>query len=257
MASFLQHQSSPKASLFYCLDDEQTFLKHGSAEKPARTHSSDKSEAGSMPSLASEESPTGGRGLQRHAEGPKTLQPNTPPSIETLPSSEQTAVNALLMAARSMTGVADSRKEPNAEATTPPIMNGIQNEGSPDESKTVQRSLFTSPKRKAEDTNGSLEKLMGQQGGAEDSNGDAVHNGNDTSPKREHSGDDSKYAKRSRLGSSRNGGEDDETKDDAMEMATPAKGKTGALTELTPVSARCIDFKNMRVSDIQSGAAPM
>jgi hypothetical protein len=34
-----------------------------------------------------------------------------------------------------------------------------------------------------------------------------------------------------------------------MEMATPAKGIDGPTADLTPVSARCIDFKKMRVND--------
>lgn len=99
----------------------------------------------------------------------------------------------------------------------------------------------------------------------------------DESPKREHPGDGTpgmqQEVKRSRLGSLKkgtrlmaqqlsNGGSahfDSDKKSSnagatAMDVATPAKGKEGSVTDLTPVSARCIDFKKMRVND--SGTDP-
>ncbi|KAG7357144.1 Tesmin/TSO1-like CXC domain protein [Nitzschia inconspicua] len=231
-----------------------TFLKHGSAEKPARTNSSDKSEAGSMPSLASEESPTGRGGFQRHAELAKTVPPNTP-AIESMPSSEQTAVDALLMAARAMTEMTELQEGTSvnaADAATPPIMNGYQNDESPEDNmRTAQRNLldkFKSPKRKLGD-------------GDKGTNDDTCDNATDTSPKRDHPhGDLSEFSKRTRLGSLINGSDDglSETHNDAMEMSTPAKGTSGALSDLTPVSARCIDFQNMRVNDAKrNGPTPL
>jgi len=42
-----------------------------------------------------------------------------------------------------------------------------------------------------------------------------------------------------------------------MVMSTPAKHTSteGKITDLTPVSARCIDFKKMRVNDSNSDPA--
>lgn len=216
-----------------------------------------------MPSLASEESPTGGRGLQRHAEGPKPVPPNTP-LIDTLPSSEQTAVNALLMAARAMTemtGPYNQKSPDESEARTPPVTNASESEGTPDESmRTAQRNLlvkFTSPKRKAGNAVVKSEDTFIQNNtDRPGANGVAGNKNDDTF------GEDVQFAKRSRLGllkkdpevDSRN---DNKTKDDAMEMSTPAKGTSGTLTDLTPVSARCIDFKNMRVNDPKDSPAPL
>jgi hypothetical protein len=40
-----------------------------------------------------------------------------------------------------------------------------------------------------------------------------------------------------------------------MEITTPAKGRDGSVADLTPVSARCIDFKKMRVNDSSTDPA--
>lgn len=225
-------------------------MKHGTAEKPARTNSSDKSEAGSMPSMASEESPSGGRGLQRQAEGPKTVPPNTP-AIETMPSSEQTAVDALLMAARAMTGMSGPQEDgstDSADAQTPPIMNGSQNDASPEENmRTAQRNLlgkFMSPKRKVEDASGISEDSSNHRGD-ERTNGGMGTNTTEISPKRSR-----------RVMNDGDSGHPETGSRDAMETSTPAKGTGGTLKDLTPVSARCIDFKNMRVNDATADTAP-
>jgi hypothetical protein len=110
------------------------------------------------------------------------------------------------------------------------------------------------------------EAMMREEEEDEDDGGD------DESPKREHPGDDTpgvqQKIKRSRLGSLKKGtrlmtqqlshgrranlGSTTKSTNGGfvpMEMATPAKGKDGSVADLTPVSARCIDFKKMRVND--------
>ncbi|KAL3923070.1 MAG: hypothetical protein SGILL_001863 [Bacillariaceae sp.] len=246
------------------------FLKHGTPEKPGRTNSRDHSEAGSMPSLASEESPTGARVAQKLAAGIGSMPPpstSEKAAVNALQSSEKTAVNALLMAARAMVGGSSgaqgtSRRglqnsnglESLSAAATPPVNNVAVDCATPDTSfvaeehfETPQRSLFTSPKRKA--------------GEATPTNG-AKASAADVSPKRDHPGDtitpsvDQKM-KRSRIGSVIKGpaenGDNGEAAANAssapMEMSTPAKGTT-AKPDLTPVSARIIDFKKMSVTKI-------
>jgi len=97
------------------------------------------------------------------------------------------------------------------------------------------------------------------------------------SPKREHPGDGTpslhQKVKRSRLGSLKKGArllEREKSNSDQhflettsanngvlpMEMTTPAKGTGGVkIADLTPVSARCIDFQKMRVNDSTSDPA--
>jgi hypothetical protein len=224
-----------------------------------------------MPSLASEESPTGGIALQRqrHGDWQHTLEPINTPSIETLPSSEQTAVNALLMAARAMTGMTEPHYRPTsadkAEAKTPPLMNGNENDGTPNESiRTAQRNLlgeFTSPKRKADETVGTSDDpssriQMNQPMGTSKLMGGGEYQGDETFE------DGVQFTKRSRLAGlgkdvNNDGQGDANVEDDAMVMSTPAKGRINAVgvKELTPVSARCLDFKNMSVSDMKGSSA--
>jgi hypothetical protein len=215
-----------------------------------------------MPSLASEESPTGGRGLQRHSEWQRTVEPTTP-SIESLPSSEQTAVNALLMAARAMPERMDHQDRTRAEMfefQTPPMLNGTESDGTPDDSlRTAQRNLlckFTSPKRKADHTvdtrgNPSSHIQANRPRGPSKSEEIRVNNSDETAQ------DSTQLAKRSRLGSlgmdiNEDGRFDVKRDKDDMVVSTPAKCSSSCLsttTEWTPVSARCIDFKHMRVSE--------
>ncbi|KAL3921230.1 MAG: hypothetical protein SGILL_002855 [Bacillariaceae sp.] len=239
------------------------FLKHGATpEKPARTNSSDKSEAGSMPSLASESSPSRANGAQK-LPPPSTTERA---AVNALESSEKTAVNALLMAARAMVGGGNDAQggtkrglqnagegESSHGAVTPTVRNGTNdNCATPDTSiamdeeqyETPQKNLlhkFTSPKRKARETR-------------EESNdhGDPDHSSDNTQSVELKS-------KRSRIGSLRKGPADNigenagEDPNDAggasAELSTPAKGTSSAVADLTPVSARCIDFKKMAVTD--------
>jgi len=152
--------------------------------------------------------------------------------------------------------------------------------------ETPQRNLlkkFMSPKRKVGDRNAEydpststndydnhIESRNLESADAYNKNGDD----DEDSPKREHPGDGTpsllQKVKRSRLGSLRKGAQllervksngDEHVLETAttisgvlpMEMATPAKEKGGVkIADLTPVSARCIDFKNMRVNDSTS-----
>ena len=181
---------------------------------------------------------------------------------------------------------------PTNEAYTPPLKNsqndsnhcGNDNNGSPDATirvddkfETPQRNLlkkFMSPKRKSSETKAeegasstasnlscTESKLSSNDLGCEDDD--------DESPKREHPGDGTpsigQKVKRSRLGSLKKGVRllDMENPNEKksmnggipMELTTPAKGKEGNIADLTPVSARCIDFKKMRVNDSSSDPA--
>ena len=77
-------------------------MKHGSAEKPKRTNSGDKSEAGSMPSSSSElpTSGVGNRYSQKNSANGADAKPapNTSEQNAGDQAPEKTAVNALLMA---------------------------------------------------------------------------------------------------------------------------------------------------------------
>jgi len=156
-----------------------------------------------------------------------------------------------------------------------------------DHFETPQRNLlkkFMSPKRKVSDRND--EKGPSTNGDKTESHiesrnlesyDDYSNNGEDEedSPKREHPGDGTpsllQKVKRSRLGSLKKGARlleraksnvDQQASDTTsatngvlpMEMVTPAKDKV-KIADLTPVSARCIDFKNMRVNDSTSDRA--
>jgi len=166
---------------------------------------------------------------------------------------------------------------------------------SDDHFETPQRNLlkkFMSPKRKVSDRNaeGGVSSTTSNNNlndRTESSNSlsrnlastDAyIENEYDDedSPKREHPGDGTpsllQKVKRSRLGSLKKGArllerekpngqhlvETTATTNGvmAMEMSTPAKGSGSAkIADLTPVSARCIDFKKMRVNDSSSDPA--
>jgi hypothetical protein len=122
----------------------QAFLKHASpaaAEKPKRTSSVDTTEVGSMPSLASEESPA-----ERKTDDMKTVSVAGASAMPELMSSEKTAVNALLMAAMAMTEISGH----DTQATTPPPPAVKMDELIEDNHKTPQRNLlgaFKSPKQ--------------------------------------------------------------------------------------------------------------
>jgi hypothetical protein len=157
-----------------------------------------------------------------------------------------------------------------------------------DQFETPQKNLlkkFMSPKRKASDTNVKEEasstkndldrkvsKSSSHKTASPDTSVDEDENDDeDESPKREHPGDGTpslrQKIKRSRLGSLKKGvrlmksenSSDPKATDGVVPMAlsTPAKGTSteSKITDLTPVSARCIDFKKMRVNDSSSDPA--
>lgn len=159
-----------------------------------------------------------------------------------------------------------------------------------DQFETPQRNLlkkFMSPKRKANETK--IQKEIPLTKNKSDHNkskssslrmaslDDSIDNedddDDDESPKRdrEHPGDGipsmHQKMKRSRLGSLKKGARLVEGGNSSvleatngvvpMVMSTPAKHTSteGKITDLTPVSARCIDFKKMRVNDSNSDPA--
>lgn len=227
-----------------------------------------------MPSLGSEESP---HNSSKGAEDGFTFQPTT---------AEKTAVNALLMAAFAMTemsgrpGPEQSCKSP---VSTPPDTRATKLLGNVDEKedddvndndecKTPQKNLlkeFQSPKRKQVEASpyyGETPKASGKvrpeydgESGTESSPSGTGDDSTDDSPKRELTEmtdltpSVQQKNKRSRIGSIRKGPLRNLGQELAlghtspMVMETPKHSRTTAINDLTPVSARCIDFKRMHV----------
>eukprot|EP00531_Pseudo-nitzschia_arenysensis_P005921 CAMPEP_0116151352 /NCGR_PEP_ID=MMETSP0329-20121206/20047_1 /TAXON_ID=697910 /ORGANISM="Pseudo-nitzschia arenysensis, Strain B593" /LENGTH=890 /DNA_ID=CAMNT_0003647951 /DNA_START=314 /DNA_END=2986 /DNA_ORIENTATION=+ len=156
--------------------------------------------------------------------------------------------------------------------------------------ETPQRNLlkkFMSPKRKVSDRNAEEEsdiltssydeasKLPSRNLASAYREKKDDYDDDEDSPKREHPGDGTpsllQKVKRSRLGSLKKGArllERENSNGDQsllegtssgaipMEMSTPAKATGGVnMADLTPVSARCIDFKKMHVNDSRSDPA--
>eukprot|EP00980_Cylindrotheca_fusiformis_P001958 scaffold443_cov125-Cylindrotheca_fusiformis.AAC.7 len=249
----------------------KAFMKHASppAQKPKRSSIVEAGDMGSMPSLASEEStpPSGSKTITTAKPSPKTG-----PKIEAATSSEKTAVNALLMAAMAMTEM--SNKDDPATPTTKNSGEDEEEEAGTsameeDEYETPQKNLlhdFSSPKRKIGDRDG----VSGPKGPSTTKMRDTASSDSseDDSPKREHPGDNTPLSihqkvKRSRLGShkkfSRNlGNEMDHQKlassvlgglKDGDVASTPKTKGQLKNNDLTPVSARCIDFRKMHVNE--------
>jgi hypothetical protein len=142
--------------------------------------------------------------------------------------------------------------------------------------ETPQRNLlkkFMSPKRKVSDRNNEEARLPSRNLASSDAYRETADD-DDDSPKRDHPGDGTpilpQKIKRSRLGSLKKGArllEREKSNGDLettsttngvlpMEMSTPAKDTGGGkITDLTPVSARCLDFKKMRVNDSSTDPA--
>jgi hypothetical protein len=189
-------------------------------------------------------------------------------------SSEKTAVNALLMAAMAMTEMSGH----DTQAATPPP--AARTDGPiEDNHETPQRNLlgaFKSPKRKQSEAANPQDLSSYPADGptrGDDSQASSPSAGSDEdSPKREHPGDDTpsnqQKTKRSRIGSLKKvtrklGSEMSETPNKAVRppnknidmMMTPKTKGDGKKNELTPVSARCIDFRKMHVNDTNSTQA--
>lgn len=207
-----------------------------------------------------------------------TLEPNT---------AEKTAVNALLMAAVAMTemsGQATSKTEVPFVSTPPDAR--LHDTSAPmeeDDCKTPQKNLlrqFQSPKRKQADdrespgehkekdsatpkiiSHGKIRSQTPNGGSSNESSPNSAtgEEDNDDSPKRDNSEltdmtpSLQQKSKRSRVGSvrkgpSRNLGQEmAQGQPSPMVMQTPKQAKNVLTTDLTPVSARCIDFKRMNV----------
>ena len=221
-------------------------------------------------------------------ESTKRLETRSPSASTDPTTAEKTAVNALLMAAVAMTEMsgqptatttttAPSDSTPQvSNAATPPDSRHESMEGG--DYKTPQKNLlrqFQSPKRKQGDTeespvdhrDSSLNRVqmrrLGENSSTESSpSGGVAEDGdeNDDSPKRELSEMSDltpsvqQKNKKSRIGSVRKGGRVLEmahsTMGSPMSLQTPkhVKGEN-SNKDLTPVSARCIDFKRMHVHE--------
>eukprot|EP00934_Nitzschia_sp_Nitz4_P003361 Nitzschia sp. Nitz4//scaffold50_size126154//80078//82475//NITZ4_003690-RA/size126154-augustus-gene-0.7-mRNA-1//1//CDS//3329553713//3351//frame0 len=242
------------------------FLKHASpmADRSSfRRTPSHEGDGGSMPSLASEESPVDTSGKRA----------STP--AETGEPKKGGDVSALLMAAVAMAEMSGkaSTENPDMDQTTtahtPPQTKKTEEEETKFE--TPQRNLmrqFQSPKRKK------FESEPNADNSEHSSPQSATNDEAKESPSREGTGSDNMVdqtpsdehkIKRSRLGSLRKktgtipeettsrtvtfdatNENDDEL--ESMQMETPKhSGTNGRTDELTPVSARCLDFKRMSV----------
>ena len=236
-------------------------MKHGSpapkkvTKRAQSVETTGTAEGGSIPSLGSEESPP-------PAEKPKLglQKPN---------SSERAAVNALLMAAMAMTEMS-GQNETKAEALTPPK----DNTSAPmeeDNVETPQKNLmsqFNSPKRKKAEIDTTTMRSKDEKDESDDEE-------EDESPKRELPGDNTPLSneqkvKRSRLGSHkkfpRNLGKEMEHQKIASSVLSGLNNTGAAMTtpkqkgqvknkDLTPVSARCIDFRKMHVNETNAAQA--
>jgi hypothetical protein len=195
-------------------------------------------------------------------------------------TAERTAVNALLMAAVAMTDfsvephvtpskVMSAREEVYMVDT--PSVDRKSTTAPEEDYETPQKNLYTqfqSPKRKQSDTDidrghGSMRSDNGSSSSESSPSG---HGGdeNEDSPKRELAEmvvtpSVAQKIKRSRVGSVRKatnrslGAEMSVDEASPMVMETPKQAKAVASNALTPVSARCIDFKRMHVKGSPEG----
>lgn len=186
-------------------------------------------------------------------------------------SSEKTAVNALLMAAMAMTEMGSQTAAPAAPpatTSTPPkrYVTGAATATYETPPKRDLAEKFRSPKRK---TTPMSTDRRGSSGTLPDSSPSALSDycDDEDSPKREYPGHDETPSqhhkvKRSRIGSLRKGShglgaeitDAAKAKAAAFAYSTPKNNKNaeGKINDLTPVSARCIDFRKMHVNE--SGA---
>ena len=226
-----------------------------------------------MPSLASEESP-----VDKRAEPVRSVSAVGASAIPGPTSSEKTAVNALLMAAMAMTEMSNQQNGQNVtsqQTATPEKSQNSKIKKSPDSSpfETPQKNLlgcFTSPKRKQLNDTSTSDRRPSLKDDAvgpmsrNDSSESPEGGSDEESPKRELPFADTprnqQKVKRSRLGSVRKEVRDlsselvNETKPrmNGYNLTTPNTKGDRPTNELTPVSARCIDFRKMRVNETAS-----
>lgn len=259
----------------------QAFLKHSSPvpNKTVSSRTPPQDGEASLPSLTSSEP-------SWNDSQPDEIQVSTAQkqrSVSEAPNTdERTAVSALLMAAfvvsnetqETLSSETPPHSIEEAMVSTPPDTRATFTTNEEDY-ETPQKNLlkqFQSPKRKQSETEHRMDHGPMRSGNGtsstESSPGvQADENENDDSPKRELlemvvSPIVEQKIKRSRIGSilkgpNRNlaaemrlGGEANTA---TMAMETPKQTKTAATNALTPVSARCIDFKRMHVKGTPDG----
>jgi hypothetical protein len=199
----------------------------------------------SMPSLSSERTDTmsedtspGERKLDENTE--VNVNKKVPPT-----TSEKTAVNALLMAAMAMTEMGGSD-----DVSTPPKKDEQDYSTPPTKGDSLSKNSRT-PKRK--------QSPMDAMASAESSSPDSVEHQAQAltdksvpdSPLRQDAGmtpSQAPQVKRTRIGSVRKTVDASNT-NNKLPYTTPKQPKNGdGTTDLTPVSARCIDFRKMNVN---------
>jgi hypothetical protein len=223
-----------------------------------------------MSSLASENSPTEQQQAEdkRNVSAVATTRAAKPPPT----SSEKTAVNALLMAAMAMTEMCSG----NQPASTPPKNNDGTQDDFFETPPKPHVSKLKSPKRKQSiPGNSGVEAYSepirrGSVGTIQESSPSAASE--EESPKRDCPDDTPSQhpkVKRSRIGSLKKGPRNlgEEMSDDKPPAAqpytyanyvaeTPDQKTGGGTKDLTPVSARCIDFRRMNVNEQRNGTHP-
>jgi len=196
-----------------------------------------------------------------------TATKEPPKKMEEATSSEKTAVSALLMAAVAMTEMVSND---DAETATPPAKTTSSREPMEEDFETPQKNLlhkFNSPKRKQGDREPPkmpIETGSGSTSEAQSSSGD------DDSPKRDYEGNNTPHSnqqkvKRSRIGSHKkfpktlgNDLDPKQVVSDVLastDLSTPNTKGQFKKPDLTPVSARCIDFRNMHVNETTAAKA--
>lgn len=270
----------------------QAFLKHASpAAEKAKRMTQESGDMGSMPSLASEGSTSpsaegagsgsakanadkdGSRSLngtssETTSQATRTVAIATnedPKKMEEVTSSEKTAVSALLMAAAAMTEMVSSD---DAETATPPAKTTSSRQPMEEDFETPQKNLFNkfnSPKRKQGDRE--PPKMPIENGSVSE---EQSSSGDDDSPRRDFERNNTPHSnqqkvKRSRIGShtkfTKTLGNDFDPKQVAsgvlasMDYSTPNTKGQFKTADLTPVSARCIDFRNMHVNETTTAQA--
>ena len=242
-------------------------MKHSSpAAKPSRPGGShDVGDVASMPSLASEVSPADSK-----FEETKTVSAAGASKIPEPTSSEKTAVNALLMAAMAMTEMgAHETTAPKSDTKMPYVdRNHSKAPYETPPKAQVSRETTNNPDRAQSTSDERTQE-------ARPTVSPTVASEDEDSPKRDLPDStpcNQQKVKRSRIGSHRKGprnlGEemnDGAPPDEKMSPAhvysnynggnpiveTPDSKIRGKKEEITPVSARCIDFRRMNVTGAQ------
>ena len=225
-------------------------MKHGSPTTEKRTKAVDAGDMGSMPSLAASSSDTspGERGDDSLAKAPLHDQEDTD-------GNSGVNVNTLLMAAYAMTEFQSQPRKDNATKIPPK---------EDDETLDQKAPPRQSPKRKSSEVLGpDVAKSEDHQAAEAAAKQFALKDDDDAKSSSPMEPVDPREMKRTRLGSARentnrnmddgvNHGSPDNsgpTSDRAAFMQETPDQKTMGGDKLTPVSARCIDFKRMHMNE--------